>query len=65
MQLPRKIIAPFLPRWRVRLTMRNGKLMHSGQKLPVKIKRTERGVHIGCTFISHEAIAYLREQFHI
>jgi len=48
-----------LPRWRVRLTAKNGKVMHSGQHEPVKITKSERGVRIGCTYISNEALVLL------
>jgi hypothetical protein len=48
-----------MQRWHVRLTVRNGKVMHSGQREPVKVEKTKRGFLIGCTYVSNEALVLL------
>lgn len=46
----------------IRITVEEGKLKHSGQTRALKVYPVPGGVRIGCTFISYEAIDYIRER---
>jgi hypothetical protein len=52
--------------WRnkIRLTAANGYIYHSGQKKPLKVKVTEEGIQVGCTFVSKEAAKFLYEELY-
>ena len=34
----------------------NGKVYHSGLKKPLRIKKDKDGIHIGCTYVSNDAL---------
>lgn len=48
-------------RWvrKIVISAKDGKLRHSGQDKPLHTLRTRRGLFIGCTFITNEALQML------
>ena len=38
------------------LSVVNGKVYHSGLKKPLRIKKDKDGIHIGCTYVSNDAL---------
>lgn len=51
-------------RWQrsVVLSVRGGKLQHSGQARPLRVRKANGGLFIGCTFVTHAALQLIAEK---